>query len=528
MNRVLKELRRARKCTDADAIHDLRVAIRRCRSVATVMAEVDGHRTWSAMKRLPRKLFRALGALRDLQVLEAWVKQLASPDDPERGELLTVLEDRQTGPRDQVRRALREFDRQGWERLARQAPRRARVVTPNSLTAQCLALERYREFQRLHARAVHTETPALWHALRVGLKRFRYAVETLLPERSAEWDERLGQMQTLLGEVHDLDVLRSRITHESDGIDPTAAGSLRHTIATKRRGCIEEYRKHTRGDSSPLREWRTGLPQGKAIEAATAERFRTTARAMDSHRRRTTAISRLALLLFDGLATSGALRLRDDDRMRTALRTAAHLHAIRVDRSQCARHKAARNFLRAAPLPLGWTSQDWDLVTHVVRYQRGAEPAPRHKAFAQLSPEQQDCVRGLAGVLRLARSLHRCGLNIATGVHVDTTAAYIRLPVQGLRGTEENAARLAAGKHLLEQYLRRPLFIESPKGMASIHALRLAHSSPEYRIPVAAGAGHVTQHIKPIAGKQLRFGGRARRRSSRTPRDPVVCRERVP
>jgi hypothetical protein len=433
-----------------------------------------------------------LGALRDLQVVEAWVKELATADDPLRAKLLEMLEHRQTGPRDQVRRALRNFDRQSWERLARQAPRRAGLVKPNSLTAQCLALERYEEFQRLHALAVDTEAPAPWHALRVGLKRFRYAVETLLPERSAEWDERLGQMQGLLGEIHDLDVLRSRITQESDGIDATAARSLRHTIAIKRRGCIEQYRKHTRGKSSLLREWRAGLPHGKAIEAATAARFCTTARAMDPHPRRTTAISRLALLLFDGLTTSAAPRFRDDDRLRTALRTAAHLHAIHVGGRQRARHKAARDFLRTAPMPLGWTSQDWDLIAHVVRYYRGAEPAPEHKAFARLSPEQQDCVRGLAGVLRLARGLHRCGGNIAAGVQVEATAMFVRLRVGGVQDTEENAAGLAAAKHLLERYLRRPLLIESAKAVTSIHALRLVpqlaripHSRERRRRPVA-------------------------------------------
>jgi CHAD domain-containing protein len=506
MNRFLKALRRVRKSADGDAVHDLRVAIRRCRSVASVMVEVDGHRTWRAMKRLPRKLFCALGALRDLQVLEVWVKQLASADDPLRTKLLELLDHRQAGPRDQVRRALRNFDRQGWKHLARQAPRRASVVTPNSLTAQCLALERYEEFHRLHARAVHTETPAPWHALRVGLKRFRYAVETLLPERSAEWHERLGQMQNLLGEIHDLDVLRSRITQESDGIDATSAGPLRHAIATKRRGCIEQYRKHTRGDNSLLREWRAGLPHGKAIEAATAARLHTTARAMDPHPRQTAIVSHLALLLFDGLATSGAEPRFRDATLRSVLGTAAQLHAIRVGGRQAAWHKAARDFLRSVPAPLGCKPQEWDLVIHVVRYHRGAEPATRHKQFMQLSREQQDGVRGLAGVLRLARGLHRCGLRVAApGIHVDATAAYIRVCVVGMQDTEENAARLGGAKHLLERYLRRPLLIHSAQATKSIHLLRLAHST--FGIPHsrerrrrARGTAHLTRSRQTTYG----------------------------
>jgi hypothetical protein len=41
MERTLKELEKVRETPDADAVHDLRVAIRRCRSVAAVMQEVD-------------------------------------------------------------------------------------------------------------------------------------------------------------------------------------------------------------------------------------------------------------------------------------------------------------------------------------------------------------------------------------------------------------------------------------------------------------------------------------------------------
>jgi hypothetical protein len=401
--------------------------------------------------------------LRDLHVLEAWLKQLASPNDPLRARLLEVLEDRQAAPREQVRRAIREFDREGWERLARTAAKRARLVPPNGLTARCLALERYEDLRRLHARAVRTDTPAPWHALRVGVKRFRYTVETLLPGWSVIWDEGLSQIQGLLGEIHDLDVLRALITQEFDGIDAATAHSLRHAIATRRRGCIGQYRQRMSGDGSRLREWRDRLPRGTAIESAVAARFRTTTRAMDPHPRRTAAVTRLALAAYDGLVTAGEGRRFREGRLRTILETAAQLHSIHVDGSQAARHKAAHRFLRGSPAPLGWKASEWDLLTEVVRYHRGAEPAARHTPFARLSPEQRDRVRGLAGVLRLARGLRRCGVTVAGRFRVDETAAYVRLRVSRLQNTADNAARLAAAKHLLERYLRKPIIIESAR-----------------------------------------------------------------
>jgi CHAD domain-containing protein len=409
MGRVLKELGRVRTSADAEAVHDLRVAIRRCRSVASIMEEVDSHRTWNAVKRRPRKLFRALGALRDLHVLETWVKQLAAADDPLRSKLLKVLEDRERSPRKRVRRAIKQFDQESWKRLARKALKRARLVPPNSLTAQCLVLERYEDLSRLHTHAVRGNAPGPWHALRVGLKRFRYAVEILLPERSAAWDDGLGQMQGLLGEIHDLDVLQSRITQESDGIDARAARWFRHAIVIKRRACLERYREGMSGEGSLLREWRAGLAEGKVIASATAARLRTTTRAMDPHPRRTATVARLALAVYDGFMKSRG-RLHDD-RLHKILGAAALLHGIDVDDRKSPRHKAARDFLRAVPVPLGWSAPEWALLTQVVRYHCGAKPATRHKEFAQLSPERRNDVRVLAGILRLARGLRRCGVN---------------------------------------------------------------------------------------------------------------------
>src|SRR5262252_3910745 len=91
MERVLKELDKVRSSPDPDAVHDLRVAIRRCRSVAAVMEEVDPDPAWPEMRRLGRKLFRQLGELRDMQVLEEWTQRLGPESDPARERLLTTF-----------------------------------------------------------------------------------------------------------------------------------------------------------------------------------------------------------------------------------------------------------------------------------------------------------------------------------------------------------------------------------------------------------------------------------------------------
>ena len=176
MDRVIKELENVRSSPDADAVHDLRVAIRRCRSVAAVMEEVDPDPAWPAMRKVARKLFRGLGALRDAQVMNDWVKKLAPETDPVRAHLQAAFESNEPNLRENALRLAAKFDQKSWKRLERTLRQRSRLVPIGSLAAECLALERFESARELHAKALRTEKSKPWHALRIGLKRFRYTV----------------------------------------------------------------------------------------------------------------------------------------------------------------------------------------------------------------------------------------------------------------------------------------------------------------------------------------------------------------
>jgi CHAD domain-containing protein len=461
MGRVPKALRRVDASLEPEAVHRLRVALRRCRSLAALMEEVDPHPDWAEMRGLSRKLFRRLGALRDTQVLEDWITKLTPADDAVRAALMKVLEDREVEPRASVRRAVRQFDRRAWKRLTLTLDRRARLVPPNGLVAQCLALQRYEELHRLHIRAIRTERPTPWHELRVSVKRFRYAVESLLPARLAVWAEGLRHMQDLLGEIHDLDVLDAFVAKETVGMAAEGVASLRQAIGAARHGRLEEYRQATAGSAGLLQVWRAALPQGARIGAAATARLAATARALDRHPRRTARVSRLALRLFDALVGGSRQARGRDKHTRVILRAAAQLHGIRGSDRHTSRQEAARDILRAMSVPPGWTSGDWEMLTLVVRYHRGGEPTPTHAPFARLHKARQEVVRRLAGVLRVARALDRCGAASPPRVRVEETPVGVRLRVAGLIDSREHAARLAAAKHLLETSLRRPLLIEA-------------------------------------------------------------------
>src|SRR5579859_2210774 len=98
MKRTLEELAVLRSNASPDAVHDVRVALRRCRSVAAAIEEIDPHSDWQEMRDCARKLFRSLGELRDAQVMMEWLKELHPEDDPLKTSLLAARsEERRVG-----------------------------------------------------------------------------------------------------------------------------------------------------------------------------------------------------------------------------------------------------------------------------------------------------------------------------------------------------------------------------------------------------------------------------------------------
>jgi CHAD domain-containing protein len=464
MDRVLKELDHVRKEPATDSVHDLRVAIRRCRSVAAVMQEVDPDPAWEQMRRVPRKLFRKLGDLRDAQVMDEWVRKLAAPEDPVRAQLHAAGETNEPELRQRALRAAEKFDDKSWKRLERKLRKRARFVPAGSLAAQCLAVERLEEAKELHTRAQRTDKPKPWHQLRIGLKRLRYTVESLLPEQYALWSDNLKRLQDLLGEVHDLDVLSAMVkqTASPDALD--SQNAWEETIRRERVQRIETYRQLTLGKTSIWNDWRHGLPQGKRLALAAMARLRVTARTTDTHRHRTAQISRISVALFDALRRAQAAPAFGEHPLRRVLRAAARLQRVGDTQPAKSQQKAALRFLRGLPMPPSWTFEEWELLGWTVRYHRGPEPSTDRGAFAKFSEEEQKNVSALAGVLRLARTLRKCGVDACAGMRAEKSPDAVILHVSGLTNSVETAARLAAGKHLLETYLGKALILKpAPK-----------------------------------------------------------------
>ena len=474
MQRVLKELDALRNSPDKDAVHDLRVAIRRCRSVAAVTREVDPDPAWHEMRRLPKKLFRKLGELRDTQIMDEWVTEHGAENDKLRVALHNFFQEREPKLLQEALRLANRFDGKSWQRLERKLHKRIRLVPAGSLAAQCLAVERLMEAKDLHAKALKVDKPAAWHGLRIGLKKFRYTVESFLPQQYEAWSPNLKQLQDILGEVHDLDVLRLIIKQKVTGDAAELQPEWERTIERQRSARLQEYRELAIGKNSVWREWHLALPHHKRLQTAAIARLRATARATDAHPRRAAQISRLSMALFDALGRAHTAPAFNDADMRRVLRASARLCGLTLRAAGKPSRKAARRFLLERPVPPSWARKEWELLAWTVRYHRGAEPQIQpdkaSNAFARLREDQQMNVRALAGMIRLARGLRKCGIEHCNGFRAEKTAAAVLLHIPGLVDSADNAALLAAAKHLLDSYLGKPLILK-PAAPAQLIAL---------------------------------------------------------
>jgi CHAD domain-containing protein len=484
MQRVLQQLEVLQSAPDKDAVHDLRVAIRRCRSVAAVMREVDPAPAWHQMRSLPKKLFRKLGELRDTQIMDEWVTEHGAENDKLRVTLHNFFQEREPKLLQGSLRLASKFDEKSWRRLEGKLRKRARLVPPGSLAAQCLAVERLNEAKELHSKAIRADKPTAWHNLRIGLKKFRYTVESLLPEQYELWSPNLKQLQDILGEVHDLDVLNVIIGQQAVGEAADPQAEWERTIDRQRGARLQEYRELAIGKNNVWHEWQQALPRNKRLQMAANARLRVTARASDTRPRRAAQISRLSMALFDALGRAHCAPAFDDTNMRRVLRASARLCGLRLKGTSEPPQKSARRFLDQRPVPPSWTRKEWELLGLAVRYHRGAEPTTANGAFAKLHEDQQANVRALAGILRLARGLRKSGIEQGVGFRAEKTAAAVLLHVPGLVDSAETAARLAAAKHLLDTYLGKPLILR-PATPPQLVALP---SPANQQVPLAAAS----------------------------------------
>jgi CHAD domain-containing protein len=146
---------------------------------------------------------------------------------------------------------------------------------------RALALDRWEAAHILHAKALSTGEVNDYHRLRIGLKRFRYVVENFFPAAAQHWGRDLKSAQDLLGEVHDLAMVRA--TSQQCGISMATPRGRRWyaTLDEEQRSRLEKYGRRFGAPDTTWEVWRNGL-----VKASRSQRARPLRRAIHLAARR--------------------------------------------------------------------------------------------------------------------------------------------------------------------------------------------------------------------------------------------------
>jgi CHAD domain-containing protein len=203
------------------AIHNLRVSIRRVLAwIAVRDALLGPDRDLRAARSSLKALMSPLGKLRDAHVQRDLIRTiLPKGDEPSYLYAVLVAGDVQ----------LREEKVGGL--LGRKSARRIRVPLPTDRTGRgsgadaSVAASRHlsmltRAVRKHRKGALDPSNPDALHRMRLAFKKYRYAwevLEPLLPRAARNGGKRLHDFQTLLGTIHDCDVILVDVRSFRDG-----------------------------------------------------------------------------------------------------------------------------------------------------------------------------------------------------------------------------------------------------------------------------------------------------------------------
>lgn len=222
----LKTMRRhedgSRSGEDIESVHQMRVAIRRMRTLFGLIGTHYRPKTVAKYGGGLRRIARALGNIRDLDVLildlQEFQKTQAEATQAALAEVVGILDAR----RDRFRRRLnalfnsRSYSRfvRQFRRLCRKRGRGARLLpgteTPHQVRHVLpLLLHERLAIVRAYDSVLPASEDTTLHALRVEFKRLRYALEffnPLLGSSANGYLEQVKAMQDLLGRINDIAV----------------------------------------------------------------------------------------------------------------------------------------------------------------------------------------------------------------------------------------------------------------------------------------------------------------------------------
>ncbi|MCX6165835.1 MAG: HD domain-containing protein, partial [Ignavibacteriae bacterium] len=106
--------------------------------------------------------------------------------------------------------------------------------------------------------------------------------------------------------------------------------------------------------------------------------------------------------IFEQIAEEFGLTEKDEE----YLEAAAILHDIGHNLSHAQHHRHSYYLIRNCEL-LGFNDEDIEIIANIARYHRKSHPKIKHENFSKLSPKNQERVKKLSAILRIADGFDR-------------------------------------------------------------------------------------------------------------------------
>lgn len=401
-----------------DAVHDLRVSIRRLNAIVALIEKLS-----QASKREIRdelkNLMKPLGVLRDVQVRIEWLKELKCDENPagaailaelaeeERNLITSLPEYLESSVVDEIKKLepenfIEELTKAGESRGDSLA-----VLCHDEIT-RLLA-----KFERREKRFHETGETRDLHRARIAFKRFRYTIEIFYPFYPHFDAKELNSFQTKLGDFHDLDLMlnwlktkeKNAFAEKKDDFE-----KLMKKLEEEKNKRFEKVKKDIVGKKKLLTKWREFMKKekkksGKKEKSQLADlrhEIISLCERFDPDPPHAKYVSALALKLFDEFAKRGLHDL--DDKYRTLLDYGCLLHDIGWVDGQRKHHKRSFEMIMASDLPI--SKQNKLVIALIARFHRKADP-DKKGSYHTLQGKKRDAIAKLAAIIRIADVLDR-------------------------------------------------------------------------------------------------------------------------
>jgi CHAD domain-containing protein len=255
------ELRRCRAEYSNEAVHDVRVALRRLLSLIRLLNAIEPRPRLRKLSRAFKSQLDELDELRDTQVMLAEISETIA-ELPELEKFQRHLERVEQKLSKDIRKKIGRLDQKEIIRRVRKVRESLRAAEEADFAVPMLRSvdEAFLVVRQRHAR-VDPAQPATIHRVRVAFKKFRYMLEIVHPLLEGFPVENLKRMhdyQSLMGEIQDAEVLVQTLDDfQSNASSPTPE-TVRRFHESRHADAVSAYLK----DRDMLDEfWRSAPDQ---------------------------------------------------------------------------------------------------------------------------------------------------------------------------------------------------------------------------------------------------------------------------